>query len=99
MTNLSVTPPDLMVEPSSQIYSIDLLGFLGFREFVYRDSHTPVQFKRDFNPCAHFPDPTITRAHLPSRTDPKAPALLVWSPLSLWPYITPVVVSQHRYTS
>jgi hypothetical protein len=46
---------------------------------------SPVHFKRNFNPCAHFPDPTVTRVHLPSRSAPKASALLVWSPLSLWP--------------
>jgi hypothetical protein len=65
-TNSSVTPPDLTVEPSSQIYNVDLLGFSSFQEFAYRDSHTPMQFKRDFNPYTHFPDPTVTRAHLPS---------------------------------
>jgi hypothetical protein len=30
-TNSSMTPQDLMVKPSSQIYSIDLLGFSGVR--------------------------------------------------------------------
>jgi hypothetical protein len=41
-TNSIATPSYLMVDPSSQIYNIDLLGFSGFREFVYRDSHAPV---------------------------------------------------------
>jgi hypothetical protein len=64
-----------------------------FRDFAYRDFHVPVQLQRVFKPCAHFPDLTVTRVLLPSRTDPKAPTLLVWSPLSLWPYTTPAAVS------
>jgi hypothetical protein len=92
VTNLSATPPDLAVEPSSQIYHVDLHGFSGFQDFAYGDSYTPVHFKRDFNPCTHFLDLTVTRVHLPSQTDPKALALVVWIPLSLWPYTTPVAV-------
>jgi hypothetical protein len=63
-TNSSVTLPDLTVKPSSHIYSVDLLSFSGFWEFTYRDSHAPVQLQRFFfKPCAHFPDPTVTRVH------------------------------------
>jgi hypothetical protein len=54
MTNSRTTLPDLTIEPSSQIYSVDLLGFSSFREFTYRDSHTPVQFKMDFNSLCTF---------------------------------------------
>jgi hypothetical protein len=85
MTKSSENPLDLTVEPSSQIYHVDLHDFLGFWDFAYRDSHTPVHYKREFNPCSHFPELMVMRVHLPSQTDPKAPSLLVWSPLSLWP--------------
>jgi hypothetical protein len=47
-TNSSATPLDLTVEPSSQIYNVDLLRFLGFWEFTYRDPHTPVPFQKGF---------------------------------------------------
>jgi hypothetical protein len=70
-----------------------------FQDFAYRDFHVLVQLQRVFKPCAHSPDLMVTRVRLPFRTDPKAPTLLVWSPLSLWPYTTPAAVSQHRYTS
>jgi hypothetical protein len=33
-----------------QINGVDLLAFQSFREFAYRDFHTPVRFKRDLNP-------------------------------------------------
>jgi hypothetical protein len=63
VTNSSTTPPDLMVEPSSQIYNKDLLGFW---EFTYHDSHALVQLQRVFKSCAHFLDPTVMRVRLPS---------------------------------
>jgi hypothetical protein len=63
-----------------------------FRNFMYCNFCVPVQLQRVFKPCTCFPSLTIMRVHLPTQTDPKAPTLLVWSPLSLWPDATPVVV-------
>jgi hypothetical protein len=44
-TNSSATPPDLTVEPSSQIYNVDLLGFSGVRVSRFpRSCATPKGF-------------------------------------------------------
>ena len=62
----------------------------GFR--VSRFPHS-CEIRKGFKPRAHFPYLMVTRAHLPSRTDPKSPTLSVWSSFSLWTYTTLVVVS------
>jgi hypothetical protein len=76
----------LGVETPSDSHVVSLMdGPDEFQDFMYRNFHVPVQLQRVFKSCAHFLDPMVTRVCFPSQTYPKAPTLLVWSPLSLWP--------------